>query len=273
MAQLCQDLDGALKARQGAYQKELQIQRDNDALCKKFATAITSFADGLTAGRARIAESDADLEDQLANVKALGESKEEDQRIPPIQAIQDEIEKRGITDNQHTFMTVKDVRVLLEQFKTFLERKATMLAEEIELKKLRGLTMEQYQEIEHQFKEFDTDSSGFLNAKEIKAALFTLGEEVGNKQVKKILSDFGDADKEVLGEDGFKEFMFGILGVSVTKDEIQAGFKLVNRGADFATDEKMDLLTDDELAFIKSTAPPKGEGWDYTAWTEEVFSR
>lgn len=38
-----------------------------------------------------------------------------------------------------------------------------------------------------------------------------------------------------------------MLGVSVTKDEIEAGFKLVNKGADFGADEKMDLLTDDEL--------------------------
>lgn len=67
--------------------------------------------------------------------------------------------------------------------------------------------------------------------------------------------------------------MFGVLGVSTSKDEIEAGFKLVNKGADYATDDKMDLLEDDELAFIKSTAPPKGDGWDYTAWTNEVFSR
>uniref|UniRef100_A0A6A7G8A1 Paramyosin n=1 Tax=Hirondellea gigas TaxID=1518452 RepID=A0A6A7G8A1_9CRUS len=274
LAQSCVNLSNALSVRRNAYQTELQTQRDNDDLCKKFADEITTFSDSLTAQRTMFASSSDDLEVQLESVTAKHESKDEDDKLPSIEALQSEIDSRGITNNRHTFMSTQDVRVLLEQFKTFLFRKAKMLSEEIDQKKLKGLTLEQYAQIEDQFKQFDADSSGQLSPNEIKACLFSLGEEVSNKQVKKILNDFGNECKEELTEEGFKNFMIGVLGVSAAlPEDITSGFKLINRGAEFATTERMDLLTDQDLDFITKTAPAKGDGWDYDAWVNEVFAR
>jgi hypothetical protein len=60
-------------------------------------------------------------------------------------------------------MSVKDVKVLLEQFKSFLARKSKMLSGEIELKKLRGLTPEQFANVENQFKLHDADNRSVLS--------------------------------------------------------------------------------------------------------------
>lgn len=270
---LTKEVAASLAKRAAVYAEELKRQQDNDALCKRFADAINAFSEGLTGIRSKIASSTDSLDDQLVYVKKLHDSNEEQAKVPPIEELQKEIDGRGISYNRHTFMSLTDVTVLLEQFSTFLERKATMLAEEIDLKKMRGLTMDQYKEIEGQYREFDTDDSGALSRPEIKACLFSLGEEVTNKQVTAILNEFGDEKKEELNESGFKEFMIGILGTSVSRDEILAAFDLIMDGAKCGTDEQIDLLNEADLKFLKKTAPAIEGGWDYTSWTDEMFAR
>jgi hypothetical protein len=84
------------------------------------------------------------------------------------------MEAAGISNNKHTSLTAKDVEVQWEQYKAFLNKKQKMLEEEIEHHKLRGVTVEQFQEIEANFKQFDTDNSGFIDKKELKALLYSL---------------------------------------------------------------------------------------------------
>ena len=61
----------------------------------------------------------------------------------------------GITNIRHTTLTLKDVEVQWEQYTKFLDAKKSMLASEIEHSKLRGITPEQFKEIESNFKTFD----------------------------------------------------------------------------------------------------------------------
>lgn len=74
----------------------------------------------------------------------------------------------GITNIRHTTLTAKDVEVQWEQYKKFLDAKKSilpywrnsnlktgMLAAEIEHSRLRGITPEQFKEIESNFQMFD----------------------------------------------------------------------------------------------------------------------
>ena len=72
------------------------------------------------------------------------------------------MEAAGITNIRYTILTAKDVQVQWEQYQAFLKKKEKMLQEEIEHHKLRGITQDQFNEIEANFKQFDHDKSGHI---------------------------------------------------------------------------------------------------------------
>eukprot|EP01083_Nonionella_stella_P150326 478759_1 len=267
------EMETALGGRRGAYAEALKLQRANDQLCKEFATAIEQFSSSLTQHRTDAAQASGELDQQLANVRSLEGSGKEAAELPKFDALEAGLKARDITDNIHTFLSAKDARVLLSQFHTFLQRKAKLIDEQISLKNRRGLTQEQFDDIEKQFDMFDTSKDGKLESAEIRGCLFSLGEELSSKKIKVILEQFGDATKDHLTKEGFTLMMVEKLGDQATKEEALAGFVLINRGQKSATNERMDLLSDPDLAFINKTAPALDDGWNYTVWVDEVYSR
>jgi len=196
-----------------------------------------------------------------------------DTSLANIKALQDQLDAAGITNNKHTINTYVDASVQWKQFTDFLSSKQKTIEKEIAHKAMRGVSPEQYNEISNQFKQFDKDGSGFLDKTEFKACLYSLGEEKGKTEVKELITKYGNKDGKI-SYDGFKEFMIVILGDTETLEEIVNGFKLINRHADHTKDALMGMvMEDDDIAFIKSTAPKKGEGYDYTVWAAEVFAR
>ena len=74
--------------------------------------------------------------------------------------------------------------------------------------------------------------------------------------------------------DSFREYMIQLLGDSDSKEEVIDAFFLINRGSDIATEEKLGfVMKDEDVNYVKQTAPSVEGGYDYKAWTEDVFSR
>ena len=93
-------------------------------------------------------------------------------------------------------------------------------------KKKPGLSEEQIEEIREAFNLFDTDHSGSIDYRELKAAMRALGFEVKKEELKKMITDI-DADGS--GNIEFPEFlemMTGKMGEKDTKEEIIKVFKL-----------------------------------------------
>lgn len=82
---------------------------------------------------------------------------------------------------------------------------------EIEHSRLKGITPEQFKEIENNFKTFDKDGNGAIDKKELTACLYSLGEEKTSKEIAEIMKEFGDAAKGGITYEGFKNFMIRIL--------------------------------------------------------------
>jgi len=119
---------------------------------------------------------------------------------------------------------------------------------------------------------FDADGDETINKKELKACLYSLGEEKTKSEVEAILAKFGTDGK--IGRDNFREFMINILGDSESKESILLGFRLINRGSEVAVHEKLSMvLSEDDVGYIEKTAPKANSGWNYQAWTDDVFSR
>jgi len=68
--------------------------------------------------------------------------------------------------------------------------------------------------------------------------------------------------------------MINLIGDSDTVEEILAGFHLINRDPAVAYVDKLEVVMPTaDLEYIKSTAPAVPGGYDYPAWTHDVFSR
>merc|ERR1711935_764480 len=86
-----------------------------------------------------------------------------------------------------------------------------------------GLSEEQIEEIREAFNLFDTDHSGSIDYRELKAAMRALGFEVKKEELRKMITDI-DADGS--GQIEFPEFLEMMTGKKDTKEEILKVFKL-----------------------------------------------
>jgi len=267
------ELVQAIDARDERYKKELERQVYNDNLCKEFAGLADPFSKAIIDEKDRISSSKEDLEAQLAYVdKQLAAMPEMDAKLEPIKALAAKMEEAGITNIRHTTLTLRDVVVQREQFGKFLTAKRDMLAGEIENAKLKGITPEQFKEIDNMFQVFDKDHSSTLEHKELAACLYSLGEERSNKEITEIMGKYGNGKS--IKYEGFKEFMIHVFGDSDTKDEVLEGFRLINRSESVANMKLMSSVQPKEdVEYITKTAPAVEGGWDFVAWVEDVFSR
>merc|ERR1712096_318103 len=93
-------------------------------------------------------------------------------------------------------------------------------------KKAGELSAEQMDEIREAFGLFDSDASGAIDVRELKAAMRALGFEVKNEELKKMVTDV-DTDGSGCIEFGeFLEMMTGKMGEKDSREDIEKVFKL-----------------------------------------------
>ena len=90
-----------------------------------------------------------------------------------------------------------------------------------------GLSEEQIEEIREAFNLFDTDHSGNIDYRELKAAMRALGFEVKKEELKKMITDIDADGSGSIEFPEFLEMMTGKMGEKDTKEEILKVFKLV----------------------------------------------
>lgn len=126
--------------------------------------------------------------------------------------------------------------------------------------------------IEENFKTFDKNKSNDIEKRELKACLYSLGEEKTKSEIEAIMAKFGKNGK--LSLEQFKEFMIGVYGDNDHPDQINNGFKLINKGEDVAIVARLEnVMEEEDIKYITENAPKKDKGYDYVAWTQSVFAR
>merc|ERR1712048_858203 len=93
-------------------------------------------------------------------------------------------------------------------------------------KKAGQLSEEQLDEIREAFSLFDSDASGAIDVRELKAAMRALGFEVKNEELKKMVTDIDNDGNGTIEFAEFLQMMTGKMGEKDTREDIEKVFKL-----------------------------------------------
>jgi len=133
----------------------------------------------------------------------------------------------------------------------------------------QGLDDEQIEELREAFNLFDTEHSGNIDARELKAALRALGFEVKKEDVRRMLSDVGKDASEPINFNDFQEMMRGRMPDKNSREEINKVFALFDeeekgkisfRNLKRISQELGESLADAELQEMIEEADRDGDG-------------
>merc|ERR1712183_1042164 len=93
-------------------------------------------------------------------------------------------------------------------------------------KKPGQLSDEQLDEIREAFSLFDSDASGMIDIRELKAAMRALGFEVKNEELKKMVTDIDNDGNGTIEFTEFLMMMTAKMGEKDTREDIEKVFKL-----------------------------------------------
>ena len=88
------------------------------------------------------------------------------------------------------------------------------------------ITEEQKSDIKEAFSLFDTQSSGFIDCKDLKVAMRALGFEPRKEEIKKMIAEVDKDSSGKLSLDSFMMLMGNKMSEKDTKEEILKAFKL-----------------------------------------------
>merc|ERR1712057_58680 len=88
-------------------------------------------------------------------------------------------------------------------------------------KKAGALSEEQLDEIREAFGLFDSDASGAIDVRELKAAMRALGFEVKNEELKKMVTDIDNDGNGTIEFAEFLQMMTGKMGEKDTRENIE----------------------------------------------------
>eukprot|EP00055_Hartaetosiga_balthica_P011900 m.55751 g.55751 ORF g.55751 m.55751 type:complete len:1252 (-) comp7769_c0_seq1:791-4546(-) len=270
------DVEAVLHGRRTFYDSELQRHRDNDALCKSFAEIVDPFEKKVNGLMESVLSSKDEEESQLKQVNdSISSAASHVLDFDTVYKMEQDIASREILLNPHTVMSVDDVKLTWDNYMQVLQSRQPYLEGVVAYRKYRGISPEQYEEMEEIFKMFDKDGSKTINEKELRSCLFSLGEERTKSEIQDYMKKYAGSGS--LSFEPFRDLMVTLLGDTGTRESTCESFTVITRGIAGVTEKDLvDLLNDSDIAYVKATAPASEEvagAMDFTSWVDSVFSR
>ena len=132
-----------------------------------------------------------------------------------------------------------------------------------------ALSEENMEELREAFNLFDTDKRGFIDPRELKAAMRALGFEVKKEHVRRLLAESGKEGNSNVSFEDFCDMLASRMGEKGSKEEVYKIFKLFDedntgkvtfRDLKRIAQELSENLTDEELQEMITEADRNGDG-------------
>ncbi len=131
-----------------------------------------------------------------------------------------------------------------------------------------GLSQEEVEELKEAFMLFDQDNKGFIESKELKAAMENLGYKKTSKMVYQMIESLGKAKKEITFPD-FLDLMTAKISDTDSRDDVMKVFKIFDQDStNFITIENLrqvaqelgETMSEEELTEMITRADSDGDG-------------
>ena len=132
-----------------------------------------------------------------------------------------------------------------------------------------GLTEDEIEEIKEAFDLFDTDGSGAIDPKELRAAMQSLGFEAKNQTIYQMITDLDKNKSGNIDFDEFLDMMTARMSDRDTREDINKVFRLFDEeGSQSITVKNLrkvarelgETMSDEELQEMISRADSNGDG-------------
>ena len=132
-----------------------------------------------------------------------------------------------------------------------------------------GLTEDEVEEIKEAFDLFDTDGSGSIDPKELRAAMQSLGFEAKNQTIYQMINDLDKNKSGNIDFDEFLDMMTARMSDRDTRDDINKVFRLFDEeGSQTITIKNLrkvarelgETMSDEELNEMIARADSNGDG-------------
>jgi len=273
-------VEDAFKARREAYNAELAKQKAEDELARTYAEKASSFQGWIEQKKKAVSDKSQALEQKLELVKKEleGVKGEAEPKIAELEGLDAKLAEAGIIFNKYAKSSTQEAKIALNQYLGLLEKLREGLEAEYAQKISKGIDEEQRKEIADNFDYFDKDKSGFLERKEFRACLQSLGQNASPADVRDALAAYDkDADGKISREE-FVDYMIKRIGDTDTQEQILEDFTVINQ-KDYADDDHMNAVVNDttfppeRFEYLKAEMKPQEDGYNFQQWTQEVFDR
>eukprot|EP01118_Nematostelium_gracile_P000658 TRINITY_DN10702_c0_g1_i1.p1 TRINITY_DN10702_c0_g1~~TRINITY_DN10702_c0_g1_i1.p1 ORF type:complete len:437 (-),score=172.04 TRINITY_DN10702_c0_g1_i1:66-1190(-) len=273
LSEVFNKVKSSAQERKNALQKELQTQKDNDALSQEFAKKATALSQWIISQTQSLANQKGDLEQQLDAIQASRsayEAKKAD--LSDLEKSSRALEKAGVKRNKYTDLSHRTLASEYEGLGAATAKQETAVTNEIMAKKGSDISPEQINEIKEVFKHFDKNHDNSLGRLELKACLQALGDEPTDSELDAIMKEV-DPNNTGVSFQAFANLVAKRTKDTDSKEEIIQSFKEIANDKDFVTEiDLRKVMTNEKVAYLVANMPKYGEhGFDYKKWVEQQY--
>ena len=269
---------------------EADKQASREALRTKWAAAAKESQEWLTARDAEIKDTFTattydKLEDQIATLQQVEASVEEYKpQMEALEQIHKETRDNLIFDNQHTNITMEVLRGKYSAIKSSISRAINELNNQILARDSTNITEEEMKEYKESFMHWDKDRSGFLEHKEFRAFLLSLGkfaisqvpDEEGDEEWERIIKRLDPNGDGKVSFDEFIAFMVEESADAESADQLLEAFRVLSNGQQYvlASDLQRELSPELYEYCVQNMSPYEGgpEGaLDYSSFANALY--
>jgi len=149
------------------------------------------------------------------------------------------------------------------------------LEQELLSKSGTNITAEQVAEFKEVFEHFDRNRDNLLERLELKGVLSSLGDDVSDHQLDKLMSDLSTDGKFITFEN-FITYMSKRITDQDSKEVIFDAFKALANDKEFIMEEDLrKALPAEKVSYLIAHMPPYPgveRGYDYKKWAEKAYS-